>query len=137
MERLIHALGIRHISINGARVLAEHYPDLKSVMQASPSELAEIADFGDIKSIHQFFQLDHEKINEDLAALGLNMQAVFANDGGRRVERTAIDWKTLVITGTLPSLKRKEAQDIVTAGRSKFSVPKDRFCVIYEKQIVN
>lgn len=124
LERLIHALGIRHIGINGARVLAEHYPDLKSVMQASPSELAEIADFGDItaKSIHQFFQLDHvKKLIEDLAALGLNMQSsIYKTDGGsEELRELPLTGKTLVITGTLPSLKRKEAQDMAREAGAK------------------
>ena len=62
-----------------------------------------------------------KKLIEDLAALGLNMQSsIYQTDGGsEELRELPLTGKTLVITGTLPSLKRKEAQDMAREAGAK------------------
>jgi DNA ligase (NAD+) len=90
-------------------------------MDASVEQLMEIPDVGPIASasVHAFFnQPHHREVVEQLIAAGLHWPAI---------EGTASDafrpllGKTLVITGTLPTLSRDEAKDLIEAAGGKVS----------------
>ena len=110
LARLLNALGIRHIGEKTAALLAERYADIYSLMSASEQELCAIDEIGSESafSLVQFFSSFHtRKLIERLAAAGVSVKSTF-------VKKSALlDGKTIVITGTLPTLKRNEAEQLI------------------------
>lgn len=115
LDRLITGLGIRNVGRQAAKVLAESFLDLTSLMQATELELMALPDIGFItaQSILKFFaQEQTQMLIEHLTKAGLNMQ-------GRKVdrERLPLAGQTFVLTGTLPTLDREAARQLIeTAG---------------------
>jgi len=121
LPRFLFGLGIRHVGEGTSKALARHFGDIHKLMDASVEQLMEIPDVGPIASasVHAFFnQPHHREVVEQLIAAGLHWPAI---------EGTASDaWrpllgKTLVITGTLPTLSRDEAKDLIEAAGGKAS----------------
>ena len=118
LARFIFGLGIRHVGEATAKALARHFGQLDAVMAASTEQLLEVADVGPVvaQSIRTFFEQPHNReVVEQLRALGLSWS------GGEPAARPvlALTGKTLVITGTLPSLSRDEAKDRIEAAGGK------------------
>lgn len=107
LEKLIFALGIRHIGKKTAKILAINYCNMDNLMKATYEELKMIDDIGDIisDSIYNFFNEEKniELIN-NLKGLGLNMNYL-----GNKVIDDDFNNKTFVLTGTLSKLTRDEA----------------------------
>ena len=123
LYRVLFGLGIRHIGQKAAKLLAEHFGSMEAVMAASEEEIATIDGFGAVMahSVAAFFALEPSRLLvERLAAAGVNMQA----------KTTRVDDRfagmTFVLTGTLPTLKRSEAQALVEqyGGKASGSVSK-------------
>jgi len=121
LPRFLFGLGIRHVGETTAKDLARHFGDVDKLMDASVEQLLEVPDVGPIvaTSVRAFFdQPHHREIVEQLRAAGLHWPAI---------EGTASDafrpllGKTLVITGTLPTLSRDEAKDLIEAAGGKVS----------------
>ena len=121
LPRFLFGLGIRHVGETTAKDLARHFGTVDKLMDASAEQLLEVADVGPIvaTSVRAFFdQPHHREIVEQLIAAGLNWPAI---------EGTASDafrpllGKTLVITGTLPTLSRDAAKDLIEAAGGKAS----------------
>lgn len=111
LDKLLFALGIRHVGARGAHLLAVHFGSIDALAQATVEELAQIEDIGTTiaESIVQWFasptNLD---IVERLKAAGLNMQYAQRQTD----ESHPFFGKTLVFTGTMPTLGRSEAQQM-------------------------
>ncbi|MBQ1580056.1 MAG: NAD-dependent DNA ligase LigA, partial [Firmicutes bacterium] len=125
IDRLITGLGIRGVGKQGAKTLAANFPDMQAVMDASAETLAALPDFGGITAadITAFFADPKNRAAvEKLAAAGVNVVSKAA--AKRKDDRFA--GMTFVLTGTLPTLKRDEAQAIIESfgGKAAGSVSK-------------
>ena len=122
-DRLLAALGIRNVGRSTARELMRYYSTIDELMEADPEALVSIQDVGETiaKNIRDFFaDKDNRRIVVALKDAGVNMQAEAA-EGGH-----ALEGLTLVVTGTLPTLSRKEAQELIAlnGGKAAGSVSK-------------
>ena len=125
--RFLYALGIRHVGEATARSLAEHFGNLKDLKQASEDQLLDIDDIGPIvaSSIKQFFD---DPCNCELIAKLQNCgvhwpeRAMTAKSGILPLQN-----KKFVLTGTLSSLTRDEATEIIRnqGGKVSSSVSKN------------
>ena len=118
LSRVIYALGIRNIGQKTADILAERFGDIDSLMAADFDELCSIEGFGEVmaKSVVDYFALEQSKnLIDRLKAYGVDMTA-------EKKEKTDIfAGLTFVLTGTLPTMTRNEASDIITANGGKVS----------------
>ena len=121
LERFIYALGIRHVGETTARDLARHFGSLDALLQADEQTLLEVGDVGPVvaASIAHFFAEPH---NRDVIK-ALRKAGVTWSEGALRAPRSAgaLAGKTLVLTGTLPSLGRDEARAMIEAAGGKVS----------------
>ncbi len=123
-DRLIFALGIRHVGATVARDLALHFPDIDQLMGAEVEKLTNIDSIGPriADSVVFFFK---DKANIDmvnrLKLAGLTMKGT----APAKVS-TNLDGLTVVLTGTLPTLARSEAEELIRihGGKTSSSVSK-------------
>ncbi|MEP6971667.1 MAG: NAD-dependent DNA ligase LigA, partial [Betaproteobacteria bacterium] len=118
LQRFLYGLGIRHVGEATAKELARHFGSLDAVMAASEAQLLEVADVGPIValSIRTFFDQPHNReVVEQLRACGLHWE----EGAPAPVAPRPLYGKTFVITGTLPSMGRDEAKDLVEAAGGK------------------
>jgi len=112
LARLLAALNIRHVGSSTAELLAEHFESMDRLLGASEDELIEVEGVGPelAKSIgHFFLSKAGREVVKRLEAAGLTM-----TQPKRRVAKDSpLSGKTVVVTGTLTSMGRKEAQDLV------------------------
>ena len=119
LDRVIFGLGIRGIGQRAAVLLCERFPDMEQIMGASAEQLAYIDGFGTImaESVVQAFREPHRvALVKRLQACGVTMQyhKVQAQD-----QRFA--GMTFVLTGTLPTMKRDEAKQLIESFGGKVS----------------
>lgn len=136
--RLIHGLGIPHVGVAAAKDLAGHFRDLRKLAAATrESFIAEkesvISGIGETMAaaILRFFaEPRNQSIVEGLLGAGLEPVAPAAAEPGTSAGKLA--GKTLVLTGTLPSLSREEATAMIEAagGKVSGSVSKKTSCVL-------
>ena len=118
LPRFIFGLGIRHVGEATAKALAHHFGQLDAVMNAAEPQLLDVADVGPIvaKSIRTFFDQPHNReVVEQLRACGLT----WTEGPPAAVTPQPLSGKTFVITGTLPTLSRDEAKDLLEAAGAK------------------
>ena len=118
LPRFIFGLGIRHVGEATAKALAHHFGQLDAVMNAAEPQLLDVADVGPIvaKSIRTFFDQPHNReVVEQLRACGLT----WTEGPSAAVTPQPLSGKTFVITGTLPTLSRDEAKDLLEAAGAK------------------
>jgi DNA ligase (NAD+) len=118
LPRFLFGLGIRHAGEATAKDLARHFGKLDAIMDASEEQLLEVPDVGPVvaQSIHTFFQQPHNReVVEQLRACGVTWEE------GEPAERAPkpLAGKTVVLTGTLPTLTRDEAKDRLEAAGAK------------------
>ena len=123
LSKLIFALGIRHIGAKAGALMAEHFGDIDAILGATAEDFEAIDGFGSIlaQSAFEFFSLsDTKKMIESLKEKGLNMKSL------KKVEDARFKGLTFVLTGTLPTLKRSEAGEIIESfgGKTSSSVSK-------------
>ncbi|MGQ3051176.1 MAG: NAD-dependent DNA ligase LigA [Roseateles sp.] len=121
LARFLFSLGIRQVGETTAKELARHFGTLDKLMSASVEQLLEVADVGPIvaTSIHTFFAQPHNReVVEQLLAAGVapKESAGEADDRPR-----PLLGQTLVLTGTLPTLSRDEAQAMIEDAGGKVS----------------
>lgn len=121
LNRFIHALGIRQVGDHLASVLADEFNDLESLMTADRERLVSIEGIGEevAQSILEFFgEAKNIDLIERLKEAGVDVKAVQAK-GERR-----LSGKRFVITGTLKSMSRSEAEEKIAAlgGKASSSV---------------
>lgn len=118
LYRLIFALGIPHIGVKAAQLLCSEFPSMEKIREASEEEIAQIDGFGGImaQEVVEFFSYDSAKtLVSRLAELGINMTAAQQERG------TAFAGLTFVLTGTLPTMSRKEATELIEKQGGKVS----------------
>ena len=131
LERLLFGLGIPHVGAKTAKILAANFHTMDNLMSASLEELTTIDDIGEIiaKSIISYFNDNHHRaIVEELKDIGLNMEYL-----GKKIEKNPnFANKSFVLTGTLSSLTRDEAKEIIeeNGGKTVESVSKKTSVVI-------
>ena len=129
LERLLFGLGIRHVGKKTATILASYYNDIDNLMNASLEDLCHITDIGDViaKSVYDYFS-NNKKLINDLKKLGINTKYI----GKVKNINDEFNNKTFVLTGTLESLTRNEAKDIIESlgGKITSSVSKKTDVVI-------
>lgn len=123
LSRLIFGLGIRHIGQKAGKILARQFGSMKRLMQAKQEELTAVMDIGDkmAESLVEFFERPAtQKLIENLEQAGVNMESNFA------LTDTRFQGMTFVLTGTLPTYTRQEAQKIIEdfGGKAASSVSK-------------
>ena len=112
LSRFIYALGIREVGETTAMNLANEFKTLSAIEKAEYDALIDVQDIGPIVAQHivNFFQQEHNiEVIEQLLASGIVIQAV-KSTLSQQQQASAFFEKTVVITGTLPSLSRDEAK---------------------------
>lgn len=110
LEKVLFALGIRHVGKKTAKILAKRYKTIDNLINASEEELTNINDIGEIiaKSVKEYFSKEENlKLVDELKQLGLNFtyESTSVND--------TLDGMTFVLTGTLEHYKREELTKIL------------------------
>ena len=118
LDRVLFGLGIKMIGSRAAQILADKFGSIDALMSATADELCEISEIGEkmAQSLVEYFAHDKSKdiINRlKLANVRLDYEAVKLSN--------SLDNKTFVITGTLPTLKRNEAKELIEAHGGKVS----------------
>ncbi len=122
--RLLAALGIRNVGLSTSRELMKNFSGIEELMNADEEKLTAINDIGatTAKCIVDFFKNENNrKIMESLKVAGVNMTMPQKEEGG-----DALAGLTIVVTGTLPTLGRKEAAELIekNGGKATGSVSK-------------
>lgn len=123
LSKLLFAFGIRHIGQKASKLLSDHFLNLDNIISATKEEILKIDGFGEIMadSVVEFFSLEQTKqMIDELKSFGLNMESQ------REIKDNRFEGMTFVLTGTLSTYGRKEAQDIIESygGKSASSVSK-------------
>lgn len=109
LERLLFALGIRHVGSKTAKILASKFKNIDTLMNISYEELINTRDIGQkiAKSVYDYFRDDKNiKLINSLKNLGINMNYL----GEDAKEDTPFTSKTIVLTGSLEAITRNEAK---------------------------
>lgn len=122
--RLVYALGIRHIGEKAAKLLCEHFLSVENLFTASVEEISAIDGYGTImaESVHDYFSLDATRsLIDELRSLGVEMKPL-----EKKEKEGLFLGKTFVLTGTLPTMSRKEASALIeqNGGKTSSSVSK-------------
>lgn len=120
LDRLVFALGIRNIGAKAAKLLCARFKDIDSIINATAEEIEQIDGFGEImaENVEKAFREPHRlEIIERFREYGLNMVYKSASEGGDM----RFEGKTFVLTGTLPTMKRRDAQELIEKFGGKVS----------------
>ncbi|MFN7572506.1 MAG: NAD-dependent DNA ligase LigA [Betaproteobacteria bacterium] len=121
LERFIYALGIRHVGESTARDLAPHFGSLAALQAADEASLLAVPDVGPVvaASIAHFFAEPHNREAIDqLRAAGVHWAE---GEGAVRPAAGRLAGKNFVLTGTLPTLTREQASELILAAGGKVS----------------
>src|SRR5437867_1348186 len=113
LSMLLYALGIRHVGAQGAKLLARRLGTLKALRNASVEEISKIRGVGMAiaEAVAGFFdETKNRKLLERLEKLGLNFTEPTVTEG-----KGPLAGQTYVVTGTLPSLSRTKAAELIEA----------------------
>ncbi len=131
LPRFLFGLGIRHVGEATAKELARHFGKMDAIMDATLEQLLQVADVGPIvaQSIRTFFDQAHNReVVEQLRACGVTWTEGEPTAGAS----LPLAGQTFVLTGTLPTLSRDQAKDMLEALGAKVagSVSKKTHCVV-------
>ena len=131
LPRFVFGLGIRHVGEATAKELARHFGNMDAIMDATLDQLLQVADVGPIvaQSLRTFFDQPHNReVVEQLRACGVTWTE------GEPIAGASLPLagQTFVLTGTLPTLSRDQAKDMLEALGAKVagSVSKKTHCVV-------
>ena len=130
LSRLLFGLGIRHVGATAAELLARHFGDLPAIAEASKDDILGIRGIGETIAIAvtaYFGDASVRKLIKKLAAAGLNF-----TEPKQVVAGGALKGLAIVITGTLPTLSRSQATELIEAqgGRITSGVSKSTDFVV-------
>jgi DNA ligase (NAD+) len=120
LARFLFGLGIRHVGEATAKDLARHFGRMDAIMDASAEQLLQVRDVGPVvaQSIRTFFEQPHNReVVEQLRACGVSWPEGEGAASGPQV----LAGKTLVLTGSLPTLTRDEAKSLIESVGGKVS----------------
>jgi DNA ligase (NAD+) len=120
LARFIFALGIRHVGEATAKELARHFGGLDALISADEAQLLEAEDVGPVlaQSIRQFFAEAHNReVIAQLRAAGVQ----WVEGAPQRAAAGKLQGLTFVLTGTLPSLSREDAKELIEKHGGKVS----------------
>lgn len=111
--KVLFGVGVRFVGEETAKILAEHFGSMARLLEARKEDFVQVFGIGErtATAIEVWFQnANNQSLVKDLASLGLTMQ-----HEGRVIADavTPVQGKTFVITGTLPTMKRDEAKDLI------------------------
>ena len=123
--RLLYALGIRHTGEIASAAIVNHFGSIRALFEANEEQLCEIADIGGVTAaaVRAFFDLPETRdLIDRLEAAGVQTALVQSGDELPQI----FSGKTFVLTGTLPTLSRDEASEMIRArgGKASSSVSK-------------
>jgi len=119
LPRFLFALGIRHVGEATAKDLARHFGSLDALMDASLEQLLAVEQVGPVvaESIRTFFAQPHQReVVEQLRACGVTWPE---GEGTRDAQPSPLAGATFVLTGSLPTLTREQAQAMIEAQGGK------------------
>ncbi len=132
LSRLVYALGIRHVGVNAARLLAQHFGSMEKLQKASKEDIGAIHAIGEViaESVTDFFATQEtQRILSKLKARGVKMQ-----EEAKKVSALsgALAGQSFVLTGTLSGFSRDEAGRLIEerGGRVSGSVSAKTSAVI-------
>lgn len=117
--KLLTGFGIPNVGKAAAKSIMKHFKSMERLEHATAEELTAVNDIGEVSAqcIRAFFENEkNQKMVERLRALGVNMEAKEAE-----TIESALTGKTVVVTGTLPNLGRKEATELIEKYGGKVS----------------
>ena len=128
-QKVLYALGIRHVGAGVAVVLADHFSSIEDIMKASQEELEQVGEIGPRIAesiVHFFADKRNRAMIELLRKTGLSLRAE------RRKVHGPLAGKTFVLTGTLSSMTRDHAKEVIEqlGGRIASAVSKSVHVVI-------
>jgi DNA ligase (NAD+) len=131
LDRLMAGIGIRHVGNRVAYVLATHFGSFDALMEATAEQLSSVHEIGDViaQSVFDFFHSPAGKhIVAEFKAVGIDpkMEKPAAS------ESLPLAGKTVVVTGTLPTMERKDVEDLIVklGGKASGSVSKKTSFVV-------
>ncbi|MBW4462671.1 MAG: NAD-dependent DNA ligase LigA [Nodosilinea sp. WJT8-NPBG4] len=116
---VLYALGIRHVGAVNAKTLAQHFPSAAALATASPEAIATVHSIGPeiAQAVYQWFQVPaNQTLIDRLQQAGLQLTSTEAE---AFPAAGPLEGKTFVLTGTLPTLTRQQAADIIEAAGGK------------------
>jgi DNA ligase (NAD+) len=111
LSRLLNGLGVRHVGAGAAQLLARHFGTLEALSRATEEEILEVRGIGKItaQAVRTFFaDPSTQRLLRKLEAYGVNGSEPRSASAGR-----SLAGRTVVITGTLPTLSRADATALV------------------------
>jgi DNA ligase (NAD+) len=139
--RVLWALGIPHVGGENAELLVRRFRSMAALREATPEAISDTPGIGPViaESVWNFFRDPRNSdLVDRLAAAGVTMEMPEPQGGeGEGAGRAAgpLAGKTLVLTGTLPTLSRQQATDLITAAGGKVAgsvSPKTDYVVVGE-----
>lgn len=132
LYRLINGLGIKYIGAKGAKVLAKNFDSLDEIINANAVQLTNLEEFGDImaNSVVEFFKEEKNMtVINKLKEAGVNTESIKNKDESIV---NIFEGMKIVLTGTLPTLKRNDAKEMIEArgGKATSSVSKSTTFVL-------
>ena len=123
VDKFLTGLAIRNVGKASAKEIMKHFASLKELAEASVEQLVQIPDVGEITAecIHDYFaDAENRRLLSEVEALGMNMKSQVQAQGAK------LAGLTIVVTGTLPTLGRKEAAELIenNGGKCTGSVSK-------------
>jgi DNA ligase (NAD+) len=122
LPRFLFGLGIRHVGESTAKAFAKHFGNIDAIMEASVEQLVQVPDVGPVvaQSLRSFFDVPYNReVVEQLRACGLTWAETTNLGEGTPTAPQTLAGKTFVLTGTLPTLGRDEAKEIIEAAGGK------------------
>ncbi len=128
--RLLTGLAIRNVGKSTAREIMKHFDNLMELTKVTKDGFLQIPDIGETTAsdLYEFFHEPHNlEILKEMEMLGLNMTVIKDEDSSNKLEGL-----TIVVTGTLPTLGRKEAEELISknGGKASGSVSKKTSLVL-------
>lgn len=132
LYRLINGLGIKYIGVKGAKVLAKNFDSLDEIINADAVKLTNLEEFGDImaNSVVEFFKEEKNiTVINKLKEVGVNTESIKNKDESIV---NIFEGMKIVLTGTLPTLKRNDAKEMIEerGGKATSSVSKSTTFVL-------
>ena len=115
-SRVLYGLGIRHVGSVNAQTLTQQFPTVEQLSQASAAAIEGVYGIGPeiAQSVSQWFRVPaNQSLIQRLREAGLQVETQTTPSAQTSTTNQKLAGKTFVITGTLPTLKRDEAKDLI------------------------